>query len=163
MPSWNPARKVRSLAALAPILRRAQARGQRVVFTNGCYDLLHRGHVDLLRRARAAGDLLVVAINSDRSVRSLGKGPVRPLVAQRDRALVLAALEAVTYVTVFDEPTPARVIARLQPDVLVKGADWAAGDIVGADVVRRRGGRILRVPLVKGHSTTRLITRIRGR
>jgi rfaE bifunctional protein nucleotidyltransferase chain/domain len=162
MPSWNPARKLRGPAALVPLVRRAQARGRRVVFTNGCYDLLHRGHVDLLRRARAAGDVLIVAVNSDRSVRAMGKAPRRPIVGQRDRALLVAALEAVDYVTVFDDETPARLIARLQPDVLVKGADWAARDIVGADTVRRRGGRVVRFPLLQGYSTSRLITRIRG-
>ncbi len=161
MPSWNPARKVLALPALVRALRRARARGQRIVFTNGCYDLLHRGHLDLLRRAKAAGDLLVIGVNSDRSVRALGKGRRRPVVGERDRAQLLAALEGVDYVTIFREPTPARLIARVQPDVLVKGADWSSGRIVGADVVRRRGGRVLRVPLRRGYSTTGLIRRLR--
>ncbi len=152
-----------SIAALARAVRRAQARGKTVVFTNGCFDLLHAGHVILLERAKRLGDLLIVAINSDRSVRALRKGPNRPITPQRDRARVLSALACVDYVTIFDEPTPQRAIERLQPDVLVKGADWGPWAIVGSDVIRRRGGRVVRLPLLKGYSTTRLIERIRKR
>ena len=155
------ARKIKSLAALVPLVRRASAGGRRVVFTNGCFDLLHAGHVELLERAKRLGDVLVVAINSDQSVRRL-KGPHRPIVSARDRALVLAALESVDYVTVFEEATPYRVIERLRPNVLVKGADWGARDIVGANVVRQAGGRVARVRLVKGRSTSDLIEKIRG-
>lgn len=154
--------KIRPIAALAPALRRAQARGQRVVFTNGCFDLLHAGHVALLERARGLGDVLVVAINSDRSVRALSKGPNRPITAARDRARVLAALGCVDYVTIFDEPTPQHAVERLQPDILVKGADWGPSAIVGSHAVRRRGGRVVRLPLLKGYSTTRIIKRIRS-
>ncbi len=132
-----------------------------MVFTNGCYDLVHAGHVQLLERAKSLGDLLIVAINSDRSVREF-KGPQRPIVAQRDRARVLAALGAVDYVTIFDQPTPQRLIERLGPDVLVKGADWSSGHIVGKDTVKRRGGRVVRIPLRRGHSTTHLIERIQA-
>jgi len=127
------------------------------VFANGCFDLLHPGHVDLLNQARRAGDLLVVALNSDRSVRTQSKGPGRPVVGERDRAIVIAALECVDYVTIFSEPTPLKLIARLRPDVLVKGADWAAKRIVGRDLVRR----VLRVRLRPGYSTTKLVARIR--
>ncbi len=143
-------------------MRRARAAGRRVVFTNGCFDLLHPGHVSVLHRARTLGDLLVVGINSDRSVRRL-KGPGRPIVSQRNRAMVLAGLESVDYVTVFDAVTPQRLIARLRPDILVKGADWNARRIVGRDVVERRGGRVVRIPLAQDHSTSAIIARIRGR
>ena len=153
--------KIVSLETLRRIVGRAKAR-RRIVFTNGCFDLLHAGHVTLLERAKRQGDLLVVGLNSDRSVRRL-KGPGRPLVPQRDRARLLAALASVDYVVIFDQPTPARVIGQLLPDVLIKGADWAAGDIVGAAAVRRAGGRVIRLPLVKGRSTSQLIARIRSR
>ena len=157
----NTPRKILSTAALARAVRRAQERGKTVVFTNGCFDLLHAGHVTLLERARRLGDLLVVAINSDRSVRALSKGPNRPITAHRNRARVLAGLGCVDYVTIFNAPTPQRVIEQLQPDVLVKGADWGPEAIVGSRVVRRRGGRVVRLPLLKGYSTTRIIERIR--
>jgi D-glycero-beta-D-manno-heptose 1-phosphate adenylyltransferase len=154
--------KVKSLTGVARAVRRAQAAGQRVVFTNGCFDLLHRGHVRLLERARALGDLLVVAVNSDGSVRQL-KGPTRPVVPAAERAEVLAALQTVDLVLVFDEPTPARVIAVVRPDVLAKGGDWPVSRIVGADVVLAGGGRVLSLPLVAGASTTALIHRILDR
>jgi len=136
----------------------AQKQGRRVVFTNGCFDLLHPGHVRYLAAARGAGDLLVVGVNSDRSVRGL-KGPGRPVQNEDARAEVLAALAAVDHVVVFDAATPLALIESLAPDVLVKGADWAAGDIVGGDLVRARGGEVVRVRLVPGQSTTRLVTR----
>ena len=160
MRSWR--NKIVSLATLSRVARRAKTRGKRVVFTNGCFDLLHAGHVTLLERARRQGNLLVVGLNSDRSVRAL-KGAGRPLVGQRDRARVLAALEAVDHVVIFHEPTPARLISRLLPDVLVKGADWGPGAIVGAETVRRAGGKVVRLPLVKGRSTSQLIARVRLR
>jgi len=160
MPSSQ--RKIVSLAALRRIVRRAKARGRRVVFTNGCFDLLHAGHVTLLERAKRHGGLLVVGLNSDRSVRAL-KGRGRPIVPQRDRARLLAGLASVDHVVIFNERTPARVIARLLPDILIKGADWSSGAIVGAAAVRRAGGRVIRLPLVKGQSTSQLIARIRSR
>jgi len=134
--------------------------GQRVVFTNGCFDLLHPGHIRCLEQARAQGDLLVVAINSDASVRQL-KGPPRPLVPVEERAEVLAALAAVDYVVVFDAPTPRELIAGVLPDVLVKGGDWGRDEIVGGEEVEAAGGRVVSVPLVPGYSTTALLERIR--
>ena len=143
--------------------RAAEARraGKRVVFTNGCFDLMHVGHVRYLAAARDAGDLLVVAVNSDASVRRLNKGPERPIVPEAARAEVLAALAAVDWVTIFDEDTPAEVIAAIQPDVLVKGADWAPDEVVGREIVEARGGRVVLVPVVEGFSTTALIERLR--
>ena len=134
--------------------------GRRVVLTNGCFDLLHPGHVALLERARAEGDLLVVAINSDASVRAL-KGPARPLLPETERAEALRALEAVDRVVVYDQPTPLELIERVRPDVLVKGADWAQDAIVGREVVEGDGGRVVRVPLLDGRSTSQLVERIR--
>ena len=151
--------KIKSVAALLPIVRRAKSSGRTVVVTNGCFDLLHAGHIRLLEQAKRLGNFLIVAINSDRSVRTL-KGPGRPIVSQRDRALVLAGLSSVDYVTIFDELTPARVIERLHPQVLVKGADWGASQIIGREILERDHGRVVRIPLVKGYSTSRLIARI---
>lgn len=134
----------------------------RVVFTNGVFDLLHPGHVELLERARAEGDLLVVGVNSDASVRRLGKGSERPLVPEGARARVLAGLAAVDCVVLFDDDTPLELIRALGPDVLVKGADYALDQIVGADLVQSRGGRVVRVPIVAGFSTTSIVERLRG-
>ncbi|MGH7699239.1 MAG: adenylyltransferase/cytidyltransferase family protein [Gemmatimonadales bacterium] len=132
-----------------------------MVFTNGVFDVLHAGHVTLLEAARAAGDALIVGINSDASVRRLGKGPDRPLVPAAERARLVAALACVDCVVLFDDETPLAVIRRLRPDVLVKGADYAEDRIVGAAEVRGWGGRVLRIPLVPGRSTTDLIRRLR--
>jgi len=130
-----------------------------VVFTNGVFDLLHRGHVDYLRRARALGDLLILGLNTDASTRRL-KGPARPLMKQADRAEVLSALESVDYIVFFNEDTPARLIARILPDILVKGADYQEKDIVGSEAVKAHGGRVVRMKYLKGYSTTRLIRNI---
>ena len=137
-----------------------RASGRRVVLTNGCFDLLHAGHVALLEAARREGDVLVVALNSDASVRGL-KGEGRPVVPESERAEVLLALEAVARVVLYDEPTPIEVVRTLLPDVLVKGADWAADAIVGAPEVEAAGGRVVRVSLVPGRSTSALVDRIR--
>jgi len=152
-------KKVKSASALVPILRSAQRQGKKVVFTNGCFDLVHAGHVTLLERCKRQGDLLCVGINSDRSTRAL-KGPGRPIVSQRYRARLLAALACVDYVTVFTGSTPLSLIRKLRPNVLIKGADWGRGEIVGADDVQSWGGRVVRIPLVKGLSTSALIKRI---
>ena len=161
MPQFRAAqRKIKSLSVLVRIVRQAKSKGRRVVLTNGCFDLVHAGHVALLERAKRLGDLLVVAINSDRSVRTV-KGPQRPIMDQQDRALLVGALESVDYVTIFNEATPEGLVRCLHPHVLVKGADWGPGNIVGSDIVRQDGGRVVRIPLVQGYSTTQLIKRIR--
>ena len=142
---------------------RQRAEGRRIVFTNGVFDLLHPGHTRYLAAARAHGDALIVAVNSDRSVRAI-KGPSRPVNSESDRAEVLAALAAVDAVVVFDEDDPHAIVSAVQPDVLVKGADWAADRIIGRHVVESRGGQVIRIAFAPGYSTTSLIERIgRGR
>jgi rfaE bifunctional protein nucleotidyltransferase chain/domain len=152
--------KIKSRRQIRELSRQARREGRRVVFTNGCFDLLHAGHVRYLEAARAEGDLLIVGLNSDSSVRRL-KGPGRPLNPAADRAEVLAGLQAVDAVVIFGKDTPAELIAELKPEVLVKGADWAEGEIVGADTVQRRGGKVVRIPLLEGRSTSRMIQAIR--
>jgi len=141
-------------------VERARRNRRRVVFTNGCFDLLHPGHIRCLEQARALGDLLIVAINSDASVRRM-KGPGRPIVSETERAEVLAALAAVDYVTVFGEDTPQQIIARVLPDVLVKGGDWGPDQIVGRADVEAAGGRVVSIPLEPAYSTTALLGRVR--
>jgi rfaE bifunctional protein nucleotidyltransferase chain/domain len=143
-------------------VKRLQGHGMRVVFTNGVFDLLHPGHLRYLHDARKLGDVLVVGLNSDRSVRALAKGHDRPINSAADRAEVLAALACVDLVVIFDEDTPHAIVSALQPDILVKGADWGPDNIVGRDVVEARGGRVVRIPVVEGYSTTKLIERIKG-
>jgi len=137
-------------------------KSDRIVFTNGCFDILHRGHVEYLQEAAALGDRLVVGVNSDASVRRLGKGDDRPLNDQDSRAKVLAALRCVDAVVIFDEDTPLELITALQPDVVAKGGDWKPEQIVGADVVKARGGEVRSLKLVDGFSTTALVERIRN-
>ena len=138
-----------------------RATGKEVVLTNGVFDLLHPGHVRYLQDARREGDALIVAVNSDRSVRAI-KGPERPVNPEAERAEVLAALACVDAVVVFDEDDPQQIISRLQPDVLVKGADWAEHAIIGRETVESRGGRVVRVPLAEGYSTSAIIKKIRA-
>ncbi len=145
---------------LADTLRRQN--GKRIVFTNGCYDLLHPGHVDLLARARAQGDLLVLGLNSDASVRSLGKGTDRPVNPFPVRAFVLAHLASVDFVVEFNESTPYELIRTIRPHVLVKGGDWSVDTIVGRDIVEADGGTVLSLPLLGGFSTTALLKTIRS-
>ena len=145
-----------SQAAVAREVRNVQARGRQVVFTNGCFDLLHVGHVRYLQAARHLGDALVIGVNSDASVRRI-KGPARPINLERHRLEVLAALECVTWLCLFGEETPLRLIRKIGPDILVKGGDWPVEKVVGRDVVTERGGRVLTIPLVRGVSTTELI------
>jgi D-beta-D-heptose 7-phosphate kinase/D-beta-D-heptose 1-phosphate adenosyltransferase len=138
-----------------------RAKGKKVVFTNGCFDLFHTGHLKLLREARKLGDALVVAINSDRSVRKL-KGPGRPYITEADRALLLAALDCVDYLCAFEEDTPLELIKELKPDVLVKGGDYRREEVVGGGFVESLGGRIVIIPLVKGMSTSTLAEKIKN-
>ncbi len=151
---------VLSSSAAREFVNRLRATGHTVVFTNGVYDLLHPGHVRYLQAARAEGDALIVGVNSDRSVRAL-KGPHRPVHPEAERAELIAALACVDAAVVFDEDTPQEIITALQPDVLVKGADWPPDRIVGRSVVEARGGRVVRVQVAPGHSSTRLIERMR--
>lgn len=135
--------------------------GRRVVFTNGCFDLLHPGHLETLEKARRHGDALVVGVNSDRSVRAM-KGAGRPILPERERAEILAALECVDGVVIFDEPTPRETIAALLPDILVKGGDWASDAIVGREEVESAGGKVISIPVVAGFSTTAILEKIRS-
>jgi D-beta-D-heptose 7-phosphate kinase/D-beta-D-heptose 1-phosphate adenosyltransferase len=150
-----PHEKIRELIA------RLRREGRRIVFTNGVFDLLHPGHVRYLRAAAALGDALIVGLNADESVRR-NKGPERPITPEHERAEVLAALAVVEAVVLFNEDTPAEIIRAVRPDVLVKGADWPADQIVGRDTVEARGGRVVRVPVEEGYSTTTIVERIRA-
>ena len=154
--------KIVTKEQLVEQLKALRARGSRIVFTNGCFDLMHVGHTRYLQAAKALGDLLVVGVNSDQSVRSLDKAPDRPIVPEAQRAEVVAALGCVDYVVVFSEPDPKALITAVQPDVLVKGGDWSLDRIIGRDVVEARGGLVRTIPLVPGFSTTALIHRIRS-
>jgi rfaE bifunctional protein nucleotidyltransferase chain/domain len=144
----------------AELARRLRADGKRIVFTNGVFDILHPGHVRYLQHARSLGDVLIVGLNADASVRR-NKGPERPINPQDERAEILEALECVDAVVLFEEDTPAGIIKAIQPDILVKGADWAEDAIVGRDTVEARGGRVVRVPIEQGFSTTEIIRKIR--
>jgi D-beta-D-heptose 7-phosphate kinase/D-beta-D-heptose 1-phosphate adenosyltransferase len=154
--------KVLPQEQLISVIARERAKGKRIVFTNGCFDLLHVGHTRYLQAAKSLGDLLVVGVNTDASVRSLEKAPDRPIVPEAQRAEVLAALGCVDFVVLFAEPDPGRLIEAIRPDVLVKGGDWAPDKIVGRDVVEARGGVVRTIPLVPGMSTTALLQRIRS-
>lgn len=153
--------KVVTIDTAAAAARDLRASGRRVVFTNGVFDILHPGHVRYLRAARARGDALFVAVNSDRSVRA-NKGPSRPVVPEGERAELVASLSAVDAVFVFDEDTPARAIAAIVPHVLVKGADWPADQIVGRDIVEAAGGEVVRVAVEPGHSTTAIVEKVKS-
>jgi len=153
--------KVKSLDELKAISAAANTSGKIVVFTNGCFDLVHRGHIHLLQEAKRLGDLLIVAVNSDRSVKTI-KGPNRPILSEADRIELIAALEMVNYVVLFDEPDPYSIISILRPNVLVKGGDWSLEEVVGGDLVENYGGKVVRVPYLKGCSTTEIIAKIRS-
>jgi D-beta-D-heptose 7-phosphate kinase/D-beta-D-heptose 1-phosphate adenosyltransferase len=154
--------RVYSQPDIARLVQGERSAGKRIVFTNGVFDLLHPGHVRYLRDARELGDLLIVGLNADVSVRR-NKGAGRPINSEHERAEVLAALASVDAVVIFEEDTPAEIISLVQPDVLVKGADWAADQIVGRDTVEARGGRVVRIPVEQGYSTTAIVERIRQR
>ena len=155
----NP--KIKTCAQMKEVAARLKRRGKKIVFTNGCFDLFHAGHVEILRRAASLGDVLVVGVNSDTSVTAI-KGPGRPIIPEADREQIISALSCVDYVVVFGEETPLRLIQAVRPDVLVKGEDWKGREVVGEDVVKARGGRVEFVSLVPGLSTTDLINKIRG-
>jgi D-beta-D-heptose 7-phosphate kinase/D-beta-D-heptose 1-phosphate adenosyltransferase len=148
-----------NLAELVQERQRLRAASRQVVFTNGCFDLMHPGHVRYLQQARALGDALIVALNSDASVREL-KGKTRPILTERERAEVMAALACVDYVTIFDEPTPREIISALLPDILVKGGDWGVSEIIGREEVEAAGGKVMSLPFVEGVSTSEIIRRI---
>jgi len=152
-------RKLKSLEEIKAIVLGARNNGKRIAFTNGCFDLLHRGHVHVLRAAKACADLLIVGINSDESVKQI-KGPMRPVLAESDRCELLGAMEMVDFVILFNEPDPYQLIAAIRPDVLVKGGDWNSEKIIGAELVEEAGGSVVVVPYIKGFSTTEIIERI---
>jgi len=152
--------KVKNAGNLAKTLSALRSKGKRIVFTNGCFDILHVGHVTYLEKAKSLGDVLVVGLNSDKSVRAI-KGKSRPINNERDRAKVLAALSFVDYITIFSEATPKELIKKLRPETIVKGGDWKAIDIVGASLVRSYGGRVVVLPFAKDYSTTSLIKRLK--
>ncbi len=154
--------KVLSRDQLLPMLSSERAKGKRVVFTNGCFDLMHIGHTRYLQTAKALGDVLVVGVNSDASVRTLNKAPDRPIVPEAQRAEVVAALGCVDFVVIFDESDPLQLITAVQPDVLVKGGDWTIDRIVGREIVEAQGSVVKTIPLVPGMSTTALLQRIRS-
>ncbi len=151
--------KIKTLEEVVEIRQRLRREGQKLVFTNGCFDILHVGHVRYLNQARSMGDALVLALNSDKSVRTL-KGAHRPIVPEDERAEVVAALASVDYVFLFDDLTPGRIIDVIVPDVLVKGADWGISEIVGRETVEKAGGVVRNIPLVEGTSTTNIIEKI---
>jgi D-glycero-beta-D-manno-heptose 1-phosphate adenylyltransferase len=151
--------KIKTLNEIVRLRPHLRESGKKLVFTNGCFDILHVGHIRYLNHARSLGDVLVVAVNSDRSVREI-KGDSRPIVTEQERAEVLAALACVDFLFIFDDPTPKQVIDAIVPDVLVKGADWDIAEIVGRDTVEKAGGVVLNVPLVEGSSTTDIIKKV---
>jgi rfaE bifunctional protein nucleotidyltransferase chain/domain len=153
--------KLKSLEEIKAIVVGARNNGKRVAFANGCFDLLHRGHVHVLRAARACADLLIVGVNSDQSVKQI-KGSARPVLPESDRCELLGAMEMVDYVILFNEPDPYSVISAIRPDVLVKGGDWNTDKIIGADLVEEAGGDVVVVPYIKGFSTTEIIERIKN-
>jgi len=153
--------KTKSRAGLIPIVEELKKEGRRIAFTNGCFDILHVGHIHSFREAKENGDILIVAVNSDNSVRSL-KGPSRPFTPEDQRAAILAAVEDVDYVVIFDELDPLAIITDIKPHVLLKGEDWAEGTVIGQDVVESEGGKVIRVPLIQGVSTSSLIEKIRS-
>lgn len=151
--------KIKTISELRPLLDILKSAGTKIVFTNGCFDLIHTGHTRYLAKARSFGDILIVAVNSDASVRRI-KGEKRPVNPEAERAEVLAALGSVDFVVIFDEPDPHKIISELQPDVLVKGGDWPIEKMIGRDIVEARGGKVISVPYIEGASTTGIIEKI---
>jgi len=153
--------KVRPTDSMVNELAWHRKQKETIVFTNGCFDVVHRGHIEFLKFCKSHGDIVVVGLNSDRSTKAI-KGPSRPINNQHDRAAVLAALETVDYITIFDEPDPLNLIEKVKPDILVKGQDWAKKGVVGSDFVESYGGRVVLAPLVEGKSSTTIIERIKS-
>jgi len=151
---------VKNIEELKEKLIKEKKKGKKVVFTNGCFDLIHKGHIILLEKAKSEGDLLVVAINSDDSIRRI-KGENRPIFPEDERAEILAAFQMVDFVTIFGEETPYKIISELKPDVLVKGGDWTVETVIGRDIVKASGGRVVIIPQVEGYSTSEIIGRIK--
>lgn len=156
------ANKIKSVAALKKTVASLHKKGKKIVFTNGCFDILHKGHIKLFKKAKSLGDVLIVAINSDSSVKKL-KGPKRPINSANDRAIILSSIIYVDFITIYKEADPGRIIEELSPDVLVKGGDWKRKNIVGKDIVESKGGRAYSIPLADGYSTSRLIETIAKR
>ena len=154
--------KLKSLEIIKNEIKALQRQGKKIVFTNGCFDILHAGHVDIFQQARNLGEVLVVAVNSDISIKKI-KGEKRPVIPQAQRMQVLAAVEAIDYVVVFDEETPFKIIKELQPDILIKGGDWPVETIVGKEIVEKKGGKVLSIRLMEGISTTNIIEEIKKR
>jgi D-beta-D-heptose 7-phosphate kinase/D-beta-D-heptose 1-phosphate adenosyltransferase len=155
-------KKIKNRTALIKELKSLRKKGKKIVFTNGCFDILHSGHIQYLKKAKSLGDVLVVGLNSDSSVRKI-KGKRRPLIKQKDRALILASLEMVDFVVIFYEEMPLNLIRAIKPDILAKGADWKTEDIVGKDFVSSYGGQIRRIAFKKGYSTSKIISLIKKR
>jgi D-beta-D-heptose 7-phosphate kinase/D-beta-D-heptose 1-phosphate adenosyltransferase len=151
--------KLKTLSQLKDIVKKLKSEHKKIVFTNGCFDILHRGHVEYLKKAKAKGDILIVGLNSDLSIKRL-KGQMRPLNSEGDRAIVLSALGEVDYVVIFNEDTPYELIKAIKPDVLVKGGDWKIRNIVGSDIVKANGGKTISIPFVEGYSTSGLVRKI---
>ncbi len=151
--------KIKNLKQLSKIALSLKSKGKKIVFTNGCFDILHFGHVYYLEQAKKQGDILIVGLNSDKSIKRI-KGKNRPIICQQDRAKVLAGLESIDYIVIFNEDTPLKTISAIKPNVLIKGADWQKNNIVGADTVRQYGGRVATIKLAKGKSTTNIIDKI---
>lgn len=155
-------KKITSLQQLSELMKKYKTESRKVVFTNGCFDILHKGHIDYLSRAADLGDILIVAVNSDASVKKLGKDPSRPIQDENSRMSIIAALESVSHVILFSEDTPAQLIDTLIPDVLVKGADYKAEDIVGYHTVTQNGGKVMTLSFIEGHSTTTIVNKIKN-
>lgn len=154
--------KLKPLEIIKNEIKALQQQGKKIVFTNGCFDILHAGHVDIFQQARNLGGALVVAVNSDISIKKI-KGEKRPVVPQVQRMQVLAALEAIDYVVIFDEENPFKIIKEIQPDILVKGGDWPVETIMGREIVEKKGGKVLSIPLMEGISTTNIIEEVKKR
>lgn len=152
-------KKIKSLKELKKIVEQLKSHGKKIVFTNGCFDILHVGHLYCLERAKKYGDVLIVAINSDSSVRRL-KGKDRPFVNEKDRAYLISGFSCVDWCTIFKEDTPAKIIEELKPDIIVKGADYKKNQIVGKEIIEKYGGKVIRIPLIQGRSSSRLIRKI---